>query len=850
MSQSTTQEVTAQVVAAPGISETTKENAEALVLRLAEEMADSWRNGERPTAEEVLGQYSQLRDHPEAALRLACEEICLREEYGQTDAEGMLGAYFAPWRASMEQLLIAHRRQRTPRQGAGWPAPGETWADFYLVAELGRGAVGRVFLATQPALASRPVVLKISRRGAREHLSLARLQHTHVVPLYAVHDDPERNLLALCMPYFGGATLGQILELMRTKPVLLRTGQDILDALDRHQSTSSIAVPTQGPARALLGRASYIQAVCILGACLAEALKYAHERGLVHLDIKPANVLLAADAQPMLLDFHLARAPLLAGGLPPDWFGGTPRYMSPEQRRTTEAVKTRSRDFPTVDERSDLCSLGLVLYEALGGNPTAAGEPLPRLERVNPHVTTGLADIVHKCMEPNPIHRYADAGTLAADLNRYMSHRPLVGVRNRNLAERWRNWTRRERGKLARLGMLAGLLLALLMGGNQLRNHNAQGQTAAEQALRTAREQASRHQHAEALQTLSQGTQHACQLWWGGEPLLQQLREQIQATQRAQAVHTLRTLTDRVRFLFGSPTLGERDRRLLETNCAQVWEARGRINGRLSDGPGFAADPGVQADLLDLVLLWADLRLALAEGPRKDAARREILRTFEEAEALLGPSVVLDHVRQRHEQALGLAARVVSGDRQPRTAWDFFALGRSHLNAGEPAAAANALTRAVRLGEGNFWPQFYLGTCAYKDSRLEEAIRALCACVALRPDRAECYHNRALAYRAKGESDAALADFTQALVLDPGLTAAALNRGILHLEANRLNEARLDLELALSLGADPVEAHYNLAWVHHRNGARERALQHTAEVLGRTREHEGALALERMLRQE
>ena len=92
-----------------------------------------------------------------------------------------------------------------------FPEAGETIGGFYLVEELGRGAFARVFLARERQLADRLVALKVTRKGSREPQALARLQHTHIVPVHSHRVDPATGLHLLCMPYFGRVTLAGVL---------------------------------------------------------------------------------------------------------------------------------------------------------------------------------------------------------------------------------------------------------------------------------------------------------------------------------------------------------------------------------------------------------------------------------------------------------------------------------------------------------------------------------------------------------------------------------------------------------------------------------------------------------------
>jgi tetratricopeptide (TPR) repeat protein len=613
----------------------------------------------------------------------------------------------------------------------------------------------------------------------------------------------------------------------------------------------------------------------------------------------------------MLLDFHLSRAPIEPDGPPPDWVGGTLAYMSPEQQEALTAVRGARRVLTRVDGRSDIYSLGLVLYEALGGpvpllpdgETTPAEAPWPRLDRSNPRVSIGLADVIHRCLSPAPAGRYPTAAELAADLRNHLASRPLRGVRNRSLAERWRKWRRRRPHalRLAALGLavlLAGAAVVLLAAGgmterraearrtlelgeraraagrygesaealrrglalveglpfhrrladdlaDQLRLTHSQRRSAEARALlEEGQSRCTEGKYAEAAAALRRGLTLA-----QGPPALEGLAGELDGLLRlvawARAAQELREFMDRVRLLYGAPSPPERGLADVEGRCRAFWEKRGLLLGAPR---ARAPDPGarrqVAEDLLDLAVLWGDLRVHRA-GKSAPAEAREALAVLDEAEKLLGSSRILQQERQRHAEALGLAEVAREAGRRaaaqvPRTAWEHYALGRSLLRAGRLDEAADPLRRAVALEPRGLWPNFYEGVCAYRRDRPLEAVAAFSACVALAPDKAACYYNRALAFTRADRADRALEDLTRALELDPSLGAAALNRAALHLRAGRFDEAEADLGRALERGADPATVHYNFALLHQACGQREQALASLRRALGHSPRHRAA----------
>src|SRR5262249_26611154 len=153
-------------------------------------------------------------------------------------------------------------------------------------------------------------------------------EHEHVVPVFAETVDEERGLRLLCMKFVPGTDLERLTrELGRLGPAG-RSGQAILEAIDRLCRPQALFDPAALRGRGRLAHCDFAEAVCWLGARLAEALAHAHSRGVLHRDVKPANILLNRYGRPLLSDFNLALSS--RDEFREETFGGTLRYMAPE----------------------------------------------------------------------------------------------------------------------------------------------------------------------------------------------------------------------------------------------------------------------------------------------------------------------------------------------------------------------------------------------------------------------------------------------------------------------------------------------------------------------------------------
>ncbi|WP_051177790.1 serine/threonine-protein kinase [Nocardia concava] len=327
---------------------------------------------------------------------------------------------------------------------------GQRIDDFDLLTSLGSGAFARVFLARQRSL-QRLVAVKISADHGTEPQTLAQLDHDYIVRVFDqrlmsdIRTESGRRLRLLYMQFLPGGTLLGVLRWVRATPPAERSGQLLLDAVDAAMEEKGEIRPTDSSVRAEIAGLSWPETVAWLGRRLAEALDYADGHGVLHRDVKPANVLLTAEAVPKLADFNISFSRNVDGSSPVSYFGGSLSYMSPEQLEACHpGTATTAAE---LDTRADIFSLGVVLWELLTGakpfdDSTAGpgdhgdrttleamlarrrgGVDTAALDRVPANCPAALRRVLLTCLAPARDQRWGSGAELATQLDLCLDER-------------------------------------------------------------------------------------------------------------------------------------------------------------------------------------------------------------------------------------------------------------------------------------------------------------------------------------------------------------------------------------------------------------------------------------------
>ena len=784
-----------------------------------------WQNGCPITLDEYRIKFPQLLSNSESFSLVAFEEFRARRNSGEPvmpiEYERRFGIVTDHWpivtvkRPLRDAYSTTKCASPSPPPGGtnssrhiAFPDVGTELLSFSLQSELGRGAFSHVYLARQSDLAHRLVVLKISAESFAEADKIAQLQHANIVPIYSVHRLD--NLSAVCMPYFGAATLADVVCEIHRSGSLPQSGRFVVEALKAcahrtqrqspqttlNQDSSKKSKPLDGFKRErkngsgneerlkTLSGLSYVEAVLRIGAKLADGLNHAHERGILHCDLKPANVLLADDGEPMILDFNLSEDLKQSINDREMLVGGTIPYMAPEQ---IDALQHRIR---SGDARSDVYSLGVILFELLSGQypfpirkcssldetlETMMNDrqQLPQKVRpINPEVTPAVQSIIQRCLCPDLTDRYQSAAELHEDLERHLKQLPLRHAREPSVRERVRKWMRRHSRLTSIIGAVS-LVMLISLAAEMHQKHLRVSAVAAEiRDLMQAGQQALNDDNAEVahgrflsawMKVQAEPSLIDDQLYVAG--WLDHSRKAVVQRQWRQRVPP-RDFDDRREEAFLLSLL------LQQPVEQQLSIAREAILAATS--LTISGDSGWTHEREQLMLVDVDL-IEFESGPEQalkhlEASNEFSSRLFHQRRAVLlrqlGRSDDAEHASHKADMF------------PPDEAVDEFLSGIARARRREFDLALQNFEHVLNLQPDSFNARLFQAICFLNLNMLGEARVALTACIAQRPSFTWSHFFRSQVSEALGDEKAAIVDLQRVLEMKPSapLRRAALNR--------------------------------------------------------------------------
>jgi serine/threonine protein kinase/Tfp pilus assembly protein PilF len=689
-----------------------------------------------------------------------------------------------------ERNPVAPRRDEPP------PPLLKRLGDFDILREIGRGGMGVVYEARQVSL-KRRVALKVlppamgltqqaRQRFEREAQAAAKLHHTNIVPVHAIGEDDAHHFYA--MDLIEGQSLDRVLHQLvdeGSSALLAETvtraaselPKQLLSPAGSKRATTGAKDSTTSLGDTSVGSRPWFDALAKLIAEVADALDYAHGRGVIHRDIKPANLMLSSDGKLCITDFGLARIVQEPGMTVSGSLLGTPAYMSPEQ---IAAGRVK------LDHRTDVYSLGAVLYELLTLQRPFVGESReevlsaimakdPRSPRkLNGRIPQDLETICFKAMEKDPDRRYRTAGELANDLRQHVQG-GLITARRAGVLRRSSKTIRRHPTAAV---FLVAVAVASAIGLLAWRALSGKAEADVGLLVSEARLMMERGEYRPGLDK----AERALAL----DPANHQARL-VRARMLLQRVHW--------------PEAADEARRVLRDD-PDNWEAHLVL--------------AVAAKYVPTI--DAQAHLAAVEGRVPDTADAFYLRGL---------------VAESSREALQWFDRAL--ELNPAHARALFARGDSLLRLGDLSAAMANAERLVAVRSRSAQGRRTIGSLFNIMHEEDRAHEAYDRAIELDPEDAVTWAQRG-ANRAldRGEEDEGLEDLTRAIELDPDLAFAHGIRAVLYNNRGEYENAIEGCRRALELEPDWAATYGSLAWAYWQNGQKDKALAALEELNSRS----------------
>jgi tetratricopeptide (TPR) repeat protein len=667
------------------------------------------------------------------------------------------------------------------------------------------------------------------QRFKNEALAAAGLDHPNVVKVHAVGCD--RGVHYIAMQFVDGRTLADLIAEQRPKQAGAEEGDPAVVSV-----SATPAAETQPAAKAPTERvrpdAGFYRRAAEWAAQAADALEHAHGLGVVHRDVKPANLMVDGRGHLWVTDFGLALVAtdpaLTASG---DLIG-TPRYMSPEQARAKHGL---------VDHRTDIYALGATFYELLTCESAVVGreredvlrnlasaDPVP-LRKHDRHIPADLETVVLKCLEKDAARRYQSARELADDLRRILEDKPIQ-AKPPTLLQRTAKWTRRHKPVAASLAV-ALLTTAVLAVGAGFWHQRRQAET--KRAVTTALTQA------ETLVAEGDKQTDRPERWQATARLAQVALEKAEEF-LAQGVGT-EELAARVRQVRAEVDAGVRDSRFLievdgirlerndSSGAALTYAAAFRDYGLpvLDLEPAEAArrisNSAIREHLLAVVWDWSSVTKDLA-------ALERLSRVIELSDSTPWRQQVIAALKHHDQAGLARLAQQSEALDQPPGLLVAFSntLARTDL-----PGAVKLLRQAQRRHPSDLWINHQLAFFLSRltPPELDEAISYYRAALALRPQSPGVHNNLGIALKDRGRLADAEAEYREAIRLSADFSAAHINLGYALADMRRLDEALTVFQEAVRLKRYSAEALTGLARCLGEKGRLEESITASLEAI-------------------